>query len=87
MLVEMVTREDLVVFRNEIIEALKSMVQPQEPVKPWLRSHEVRKLLGISSGTLQNLRLNGLLTYSKVGGSVFYKHEDIKKILERGIKK
>lgn len=34
----------------------------QEPTE-WLKSHEGRKLLGISTSTLQNLWLNGALHY------------------------
>jgi hypothetical protein len=40
--------------------------------------------LGISAGTLQNLRINGTLTPSKVGGTHFYKRSDIQKLLEAG---
>ena len=52
------------------------------PAKKWLKSSEVRKLLGISTGTLQNLRINGLLSYSKVGGIMFYDYEEIQKLLQ-----
>ena len=50
-------------------------------VKKWLKSTEVRKLLGISPGTLQNLRINGTLPYSKIGGVIYYDHEEIQNIL------
>ena len=43
---------------------------------------EVRELLGISPGTLQNLRVNGTLPYTKVGGVVYYQSDDILKMLE-----
>jgi len=32
----------------------------------------VRKLLGVSNGTLQTLRVNGSLPFSKIGGLYFY---------------
>lgn len=53
----------------------------QEP-KEWLKSYEVRKLLGISAGTLQNLRLNGTLPYTKIGGLMYYRYEEIRKLME-----
>jgi predicted site-specific integrase-resolvase len=52
-----------------------------QPAKKWLKSYEVRELLNISPGTLQNLRINGTLPYTKIGGVMFYDYEDIKKIL------
>ena len=83
--VELVTMEDLKEFKNELIEEIKRIVQPSQPsTKKWLKSNEVRKLLNISPGTLQNLRLNGTLRYSKVGSIMYYKLEDISKLLEGG---
>ncbi|PZR26806.1 MAG: DNA-binding protein, partial [Azospira oryzae] len=48
----------------------------------WLRSSEVRKILHVSPGTLQNMRTNGSLRFSKVGGIVYYKYDDVVKMLE-----
>ena len=39
-------------------------------------------MLNISPGTLQNLRINGTLRFTKMGGIIYYKLEDINKILE-----
>ena len=62
---------------------IKQLMQPgQGQSKKWLRSVEVRKLLGISPGTLQNLRINGTLRFTKVGSIMYYKLEDINEILE-----
>ncbi|NGM90830.1 helix-turn-helix domain-containing protein, partial [Parapusillimonas sp. SGNA-6] len=47
-------------------------------------SAEVRRLLGISPGTLQNLRAGGTLPYRKLGGSMYYRREDIRKMMEGG---
>ena len=71
MKVELITREDLEVFKKDILEEIRrNRLHPrkteQEP-KEWLKSYEVRKLLGISAGTLQNLRLNGTLPFTKIG--------------------
>jgi hypothetical protein len=33
-------------------------------------------MLGISHGTLQNLRVTKVLPYQKVGGIMFYKYDD-----------
>ena len=60
MAIEVITREDLNEFRSLLLNDLKEIIQPKsQQIKQWLKSNEVRKLLNISPGTLQNLRING----------------------------
>jgi hypothetical protein len=82
--VEIITREELIEFRNLLLNDLKEIInsKPQQ-TKQWLKSNEVRKLLNISPGTLQNLRINGTLSYTKIGGIMYYNHSDIDKLLNR----
>ena len=83
--VELITRQDLREFKNDLLNEIKQIIKPaQGQSKQWLKSVEVRKLLNISPGTLQNLRINGTLRYSKIGGMMYYKLEDIHKLLEGG---
>ncbi len=83
--VELITREDLREFKIDLLKEIKKIMQPgQGQSKQWLKSSEVRKLLNISPGTLQNLRINGTLRYTKIGGMMYYKLEDIHKLLEGG---
>ena len=83
--VELITRQDLREFKNDLLNEVKQIIQlGQGQSKQWLKSVEVRKLLNISPGTLQNLRINGTLRYSKIGGMMYYKLEDIHKLLEGG---
>jgi len=83
--VELITRQDLREFKNDLLNEIKQIIKPGEgQSKQWLKSVEVRKLLNISPGTLQNLRINGTLRYSKIGGMMYYKLEDIHKLLEGG---
>jgi len=87
MQVELITRQDLAAFKSELLTEMKALMQPgQGQSKQWLKSVEVRKLLNISPGTLQNLRINGTLRYTKIGGMMYYKLEDIHKVLEGGLK-
>lgn len=83
MSVNIVTKEDLMEFRNELIQELKEIFSNNNTTeqKLWLKSSEVKKLLHISSGTLQNLRINGTLSYSKIGGTLYYSYKDIQKLL------
>jgi hypothetical protein len=77
------TIEDLQEFKKELLQELKTIFPTNQSTssKKWLKSTEVRKLLGISPGTLQNLRINGTLPYSKIGGVIYYDHEEIQRIL------
>lgn len=83
MAVQVITLEDLNEFRTQLLSDLKEIIhsKPQQ-AKQWLKSKEVRKLLNISPGTLQNLRINGTLTYTKVGGIMYYDNADIEKLLQ-----
>lgn len=84
MAIQVITREDLDEFRSLLLNDLKEIIQskPQQ-TKQWLKSDEVRQLLNISPGTLQNFRINGILTYSKIGGIMYYDQADIDKLLNK----
>ena len=86
---EIVTTDDLREFKIELLQELKKMLKEHhgQPAKKWLKSYEVRELLGISPGTLQNLRVNGTLPYTKIHGSMFYDYEDIKKMMKENQQK
>jgi len=80
---EIITLDDLQKFRQRLLEDLRGLVQQPSPSqKQWLKSSEIRKMLGISHGTLQNLRIKNVIPYQKIGGLIFYKHDDIIKLLE-----
>ncbi|MPS73050.1 MAG: DNA-binding protein [Flavobacterium psychrophilum] len=85
--ISIVTKEDLHQLKNELLEEITRLLEKENTAqKEWLRSCEVRKLLNISAGTLQTLRINGSLSYTKVGGTLFYSYKDIQKLLS-GAKK
>ncbi len=79
-----VTVADLEKFRADLLKDLKKLLHGQ-PVaaipKPWLKSHEVQKMLKISPGTLQHLRDTGAIKFSRVGGILFYRVEDIERMV------
>lgn len=84
MSVELITKEDLQQFRNDLLSEIRNILSilPEKP-KEWIKSAEVKKLLKISSGTLVNLRVHGRLTFSKVGGTYYYRYQDLIKMIER----
>ena len=83
MLAEVITIDDLRQFKAELLDDLRSLLTEQNAPqqKKWLKSAEVRKLLNISPGTLQNLRVNGTLSFTKIGGIIYYSNAEIEKII------
>ena len=80
---DLITKDDLESFKKELFEKLEELNihGPQRQPKKWLRSAEVRNLLNVSPGTLQNLRINGTLPFRKVGSILYYSYADISKLL------
>jgi hypothetical protein len=78
---QLVTKKDLLNVVNVLLKELLSAKKEAKPAQ-WLKSSEVRKLLRISPGTLQNLRINGTLNFKRIGGIIYYKYEDIQNMLE-----
>jgi len=82
MAAEIVTVEDLERFRVRLLTDLGKLMKRPDPVEPLLRSAQVRKILNISPGTLQKLRVKGVLPYSRLDGSFRYRLADVDRALE-----
>ena len=80
---QIVTKRDLLNFGNLLLSEIKNTNNTDISPKQWLKSAEVREILKISPGTLQNLRINGTLKYKRIGGIIYYNYEDIVKMLEK----
>ena len=78
-----VTTDDLDIFRVELLTEIKNLLQEHagNPGKRWLKTEEVKKLLGASTGTLTTLRVNGTLPYTRIGGILYYDAHDIENML------
>lgn len=83
---QLVTIEDLLHFKTQLLEELLIALKSQTSIVPkkWMKSCEVRQLLKISPGTLQHLKTTGAIPHSKIGGTVFYNHDDILRLLTPG---
>jgi hypothetical protein len=79
-----ITPEDLQAFKLELLEDLRKLISERNavPAQQWYKSHEIRKLLGISQGTLQHLRTTGTLPFTKIGGVILYDYHDIQKMIK-----
>jgi hypothetical protein len=80
---KIITTEDLMDFKLELFEELKKLLEEHSTGKHkrYLKSAEVRELLKISPGTLQNIRINGSLPYTKIGGTIYYDWEEIQRLM------
>lgn len=54
----------------------------QTPLEEWLDNQDVMQLLHICPRTLQTLRSNGTLPFSRIGNKLFYRRADIQQILK-----
>lgn len=89
MLINFVTTEELQNFKKELITELSEVITKAKtigPQKKWLKSYEVREMIGISPGTLQNMRMAGTIEFTKVRGLTFYNYDDIVKMMEKNRK-
>jgi hypothetical protein len=50
-------------------------------LEDWIDGQDVMHKLHISPRTLQTLRSNGTLPYSRIGNKIYYRKQDIEKIL------
>lgn len=82
---QLVTIGDLEQLKTELAEIMKQLLKSRNsiPQKPWLKSHEVRELLGVSNGKLLTLRSNGVIPFTRIGNVIYYKAEDIQELFNK----
>ena len=81
--IERSTYEELLTSFNSFVAQMKEMASRGNDKKldEWLDNQDVCQILNISPRTLQTLRDNGTLAFSQINHKVYYKPEDVKKIL------
>ena len=64
---EIITQEDLELFRVKLLSDLKEIIAESDKKvpKPWWKGREVRCFLKIGTSKLQSLRITGQLPSSK----------------------
>ena len=82
---EILSKDDLLQFKIELLNEIRTLINATPEPKKWLKTSEVKKLLQISPGTLQNLRINGTLQYSKIGNTIYYDLEHLQKLLQKNL--
>lgn len=72
--------KDFVIVKAYVMSLRKSKIDSIG--ETWIDGQDVMQTLHISKRTLQTLRDNGTLPYSRVNGKFYYKIEDVEKLLE-----
>jgi hypothetical protein len=80
MIIDLITKNDLEEMKADILSGITSSLLDGKG--EWIRSADVKAILNISSGTLQHLRDSGTLPFSKIGGTIYYERNEIKKLFE-----
>jgi len=84
MKINVLTVEEFIQMKLELINEIKETISKDfsKQTASWLRTSDVRKILKISNSSVQNLRNSGILKYSKIQGTIFYKTTDVENLLE-----
>ena len=81
--IEQKTFEELMARFNRLAGMVDRFCRKAEEkrLSEWLDSTEVCQILQISPRTLQTLRDNGTLAYSQIVRKMFYRAEDVRRIV------
>jgi hypothetical protein len=81
--IERSTYEELLTSFNSFVAQMRALADrgTDKGLGDWLDNQDVCQILNISPRTLQTLRDNGTLAYSQINRKVYYKPEDVKRIL------
>ena len=71
--------------QNDFEKVIAQLPCMQQKIKgelsDWIDNQDVMQALHISPRTLQTLRSNGILPFSRIGNKIYYRRQDILKIL------
>lgn len=75
--------EEMVGKLNRLSDRVNEILRKRDGkrLSRWMDNQEVCQQLRISPRTLQTLRDNGTLAYSQIGHKIFYKPEDVQRIV------
>jgi len=69
---------------RQFVQRVNQICRPQNKrLEKWLDNQEVCMMLNISKRTLQTYRDNGTLPYSQINHKMYYKPEDVERVLSQ----
>ena len=84
--IEATTFEAMMTRFESFAERVESLCRENgdKSLQTWLDTQEVCELLGVQSKrTIQSYRDSGLLPYSRIEHKIYYRPEDVQRMLER----
>ena len=81
-----ITEEEWMDLRNGLDEIKQLLKEKENRYPKYLRSKQLQSILGISSSSLQNLRIKSAIPFVKLEGIIFYPWDKIQKLLENKMK-
>lgn len=81
--IQIIEEEDFRKMKAEIVEELAILLKNVNTASKWMKSAEVREMLGgISAAKLQSLRVSGLIPGVNADGLWLYSYDDVMEFLE-----
>jgi hypothetical protein len=88
MSVEIVTKEDLQVLRMQLQSDFKAILAAHSKggaaAAEGYKTKDVRKILGCSINKLVSLRVARKVRWKKIGGTIYYNREDVRRLVDEG---
>lgn len=83
--VEASTFEAMMTRFEAFAERVEKLCQSggEKTLKKWLDNQDVCDILNISKRTLQTMRDNGTLSYTQINHKMFYKPEDVARVINK----
>ena len=83
------TKEDLHLFRVQLLNDIKAMLDAHLQIVPkqvvvGYKTNDVRAILKCSVNKLVALRISRKIRCKKVGGTIYYNKEDVRRLVEEG---
>ena len=69
-----------------LLESYPNLIVVDNDLNDWIDNQVVMQALHISCRTLQTLRSNGTLPYSRINNKIYYRRQDIERILNDNYK-
>ena len=74
--INLITADDLQLFKKELLNEIRLLLMPVSIDRKWMKGNEIRGMLNISQATLQKLRSNESIKFTKIGSVHYYKLSD-----------
>jgi len=82
-----ITLDDLQKLKAELLSEIRKLMSERQAAQAhkWIKTRDLRKLMPISKGKLQVLRMKGILPFTRIDGAIYYDIEDVEKMLKENM--